>query len=502
MDYVGLLDVSGIQSFIGASHELKEIAGRSRYIAELTATDGLYERTAAEAGVEPIVLAGGNAAFRSRGADEPLRVAFRIASRKLLEDGTGLEVVGAIIGYERGTLARSYPEALVELERRKLTQPRSTVFKLSGMERPQRVPPPQWAVSEQEYRNDLWEPLEFRRLIMRGTRQLATGRTVDDRFDLMGVVSVDGLGMGLRLITWLKRMAQESPSDDEFVERFRRWSVRLQERWGLAWDDARDAVDQAFAPAGRSYAHPVKQREEVGLARRDGAGHYLPCRLIYQGGDDMVFVADARLALSLVSVLASNLDQAPDDAEEEFRALRVSAGVVFVDSHYPFSRARELAESVRARAKRATVRRSDGDPLRAESAVSWWINRQGALEAADDHIAMKPYLLTGVPSGSDALSWPDLEERVLGGMWQSFATGRNKLKDILAAADKPLGEAGAAAVRALLASRPLARDEGQTLDWLKPTHSPDDGFDSQRATTPLLDAGELIDIHWPLKAAE
>ncbi|NLH98667.1 MAG: hypothetical protein GX446_04140 [Chthonomonadales bacterium] len=512
MDYVGLLDVSGIQAFIGGSHELTEIARRSRYIASLTATNGLYEQVAGLTGTEPIVLAGGNAALRARGSAGPLLEAFRKVSRRLIEDGTGLEVVGAIHEYERGTLARSYRDALVELERRKFTQPRGTAFALSGMEPPR---PMSEAVADEPERlrlDDLYEPLQFERIIMRGEKVVGQGRAVRDRLDMMGVVSVDGLGMGRRLMTWLERIAAEGPSDDEFVSRFRAWSTGLQHRWDSAWTSVLGSLDKTFASADRSYGHPVKRSERVQLKEHPGGGFYLPCRRIYQGGDDMIFVADARVALSMTALLAAQLHEPVEETEEEFRSLRVSAGVVFVDSHYPFSRARELSESVRAAAKRATVRRSGGEPLQAESAVSWWINRQGALEARDEHITMKPYLLAATGDGSGFLAWSDFEDRILGGMWRSFATGRSKLKDILAAADQRTvhashhargtrGSAGAAAVQALLAARPLDSAQGQTLDWLQPTHDPSHGFDVQRETTPLLDAGELLDIHWPLRIA-
>lgn len=494
MDYVGFLDVSGIQAFIGASHKLKEIAGRSRYVAELTEDGGLYERAARRSGIEPIILAGGNAAFRSKGAREPLEEAFRIASRELIEAGTRLELVGAIHEYDPGSLAGSYPDALLELERRKLTQPRSTSFAFSGMKPPAPDGERDWSAPEQAYQGRLWEPTNFDDVIMTVTRDRDGHAAAMEKSGLMGVVSVDGLGMGARLMAWLRRMAEESPSDDEFIARFRAWSDTLKVRWDEAWAGVLDELDGAFTAPDRVMQHTVKSEEYARLRNRAGGdGHFLPCRRIYQGGDDMIFVADARLALSMAASLAAKLAADMPGAEAEFRSVRVTAGVVFVDSRFPFSRSRSLADEVRASAKRRTVRIASGDPLKAESALSWWTNRQGALDPDPGRLSLKPYALTGA---SEMMAWSDLETRVLGGMWRSFGIGRNKLKDILAVADKSTGEAGAAAVQSLLTARPLT-DE-QTLDWLRPTHDPATGFDAQRNGTPLLDAGELFDIHWPL----
>jgi hypothetical protein len=79
-------------------------------------------------------------------------------------------------------------------------------------------------------------------------------------------------------------------------------------------------------------------------------------------------------------------------------------------------------------------------------------------------------------------------------MWKQYAGSRNKLKDLVAAAEE-----SPEAVGRLLAMRPLEEDGKplRRLEFLPDGFVPETGFYPGSKRTPLVDAGELYDIHVP-----
>jgi hypothetical protein len=125
-EYIGLLDLSGIQEFVFRSHRLREIAEASERIESLANSDnGLFARAAEDTGVELLMAAGGNAAFLS--ADpEKISAVFERVSRMLLKQGEGLQVVCHRHKRESDVpLPVAYRAAQKELDRKK-TPPRAT----------------------------------------------------------------------------------------------------------------------------------------------------------------------------------------------------------------------------------------------------------------------------------------------------------------------------------------------------------------------------------------
>jgi hypothetical protein len=487
--YLGMLDLTGIQKFLFRNPELKWIAEASDRIEQLTVAGGPYRVEAANRGVEVIMAAGGNAAFLAD-TKEAIQATLRAISRILLEEGMGLEVIGCIIEVERDQVAKRYRSALRELERRKLTQARNADFVFSGLEAGKPLPREKQNAEQapKPARSQLIEPVDPENMVCESTEQT----------DLIAVVSVDGIGMGEHLNDWLAEQEKSGIDDKAFIESFSFWSESLKKRWENAWKSAREKVVAAFPEEiGWEMDHGTLPSRSITLNRAGDRGRYYPCRRIYQGGDDMGFVCDARIALSLTTTLMHELESqpVPDRTPKQFRHLTVSAGVVFVDSHFPFFRSMHLAEEVRMKAKKRAIEAKDSDEDPAPSTLDWWLNRQGALERPKDLFegaSMKPYLLKA-PEFSDALDWTTFDAQIMSGMWRTFADSRNKLKDLLAAAAK--GEQGAF-VRRLLQLRPL--EGGATLDFLPKGFDKLTGFSS--GETPLLDSAEVYDIHYSLTA--
>ena len=309
------------------SSELRAIAKASKTIEDMCLTGGLYERC--EAGTTKLILAaGGNATFRSDNLDD-LKATFRAISRELLASGSGLEIIPAIFAYDEGKLASAYPHAMRSLERRKLTQPRNTDFLFPGLEKPLADPEQQREV-RQETGYALPHDL---------SKMIVTEEDIES--DLMAVVSIDGLGMGSRLIQWMTAQKEQNIGDDDFCEQFRLWSKSIVQRWATAWENALRKIEAFFVPDENgvpSFAHPyqtgtrdkriLRLTQEKDPKHKNYMGYYLPCRKIYQGGDDLSFVCDARIALALTAYLMQQLEtlSAGEGVGPLFQSIPTSAG--------------------------------------------------------------------------------------------------------------------------------------------------------------------------------
>lgn len=488
MPVLGLADVSGIQRFLFRQPELQNIALASRRIESFGNTNGLFHSLKTRC----IMAAGGNAAFIASTRAE-LQTAFRRLSRTLLEQGEGLEVIVCIEDYENDSLPQAYQRALGSLDKEKLRQPRNSNFQFSGLTAGLPHPPPT-AQPLPARRYGLQEPNEFRNLICLST----------EASDLMAVVSIDGIGMGQKLHSWLQGWQRSPPDDEKFIREFHLWSEHLKARWHAAWETARVALENAFdAKRGFELDHPYQLGRKLWLkAQGEPLGSqlpFLPCRRIYQGGDDLSFVCDARIALSLTDILLRALRDlpAPDDIPRLFGSVPASAGIVFVSSHFPFARAIQLADMVRTRAKKKAMDEAgqNGTPV---PTLSWWVNRAGATTMPVPSFvgaSQKPYLL----HSSSLVSWESLDQTMMPGLWNTFGEARGKWKRVIAAAAE--GNRGEA-VKRLLRLTPLRRGADRTdqgvntrpFAWAAP-YNAESGFNS--SGTVLLDLGELFDIHFP-----
>lgn len=488
MSFIGLLDLAGIQRFLFRNERLRDIGAASALIEALSEREtGLFAREARSAGAEMLVAAGGNAALLADDA-ETLKHAFRRISRALLLRGDGLQIVCAVQPYDDGALAEGYHHAIRQLERRKFSVPRDTTFTFSGLEPFQPLaPPPPLAELKPAVPPNFVEPADLGRMIC---------ASPSEKFGLMAVVSVDGIGMGKRLIAWMQDHRAAS-NDVAFREEYTAWSESLKTRWRTAWEAALREIARQFAPPEFALEHAGRQ---VRLQRDGGGRLFLPCRHIYQGGDDLTFVCDARLALSLTAFLVRTLENLPpgDGVPARFHRLTASAGVVYVDAHFPFVRAVRLAETMQKAAKKKAVEISEEAP---PSVIDWWVNRQGAMERPAPSYpgaSLKPYPLH---SGGDPFTFEVLEKEVLAGLTQTYADARNKAKDLLIAASE-----GRASVRRLLRLRPLP--PGSDFGFIARAaraggalFAPEDGFEATGGMrTPLIDAGEVSDLHFPFGA--
>ncbi|NOT61063.1 MAG: hypothetical protein HOP19_12665 [Acidobacteria bacterium] len=157
---------------------------------------------------------------------------------------------------------------------------------------------------------------------------------------------------------------------------------------------------------------------------------YWPFRPIVFGGDDVTFVCNGQLGLSLAAVFAHEFAQ-QTEAKLGVK-IHTGGGVCIVKAHYPFRRAYDLSESLTKDAKREL-----GKEKRDASALDWHISstglsgslgaiRQREYQVKDGSLLMRPLWLDG------ARDWHTLQNFnwliAVFNFHKQFAGRRNKLK--------------------------------------------------------------------------
>jgi len=521
MTYV---DVLRVQDFVLVSNRLRDVVAGSDLVVE--ATRGLVETVARPCGGTVVFAAGGNALLVFEGQDPRDRdQARRFAanySRQLLEDYPGLEVEMVHREYESGKWLPTFLQVQQELQRRKLARvPHAAVAGLSVtaecaetggvathlVSRPGsdgRVPASStvWRRRRQGRNDTRWETLlpsqtwNDYQLIFPG--ELDQFRRTSDDTSLMAVVHVDGNQVGRRIAEWLR--SQDDADDKAVREQQQRLSERIE---GLG-------IKVMGAVLARVYAAlaPWKEHGDVGIhsahplggfpLHTDGRKLYLPIRPVLAGGDDLTFLCDGRIGLSLARTALETLHGTP--VPEFNSAVGACAGVAIVKTHAPFSRAYRMAKALCARAKAAIVE-SDTAP---QYFLDWHIGYASPMESVNDlrmreyqvgkrTLTMRPYAL-----GSDAVphTFVWLDEVVLGrggagdsgGGFQNdwWQQRRGKIKRLL-----ELVREGPDAVAA-------AVDGWKVTVGLTPVPAYLESGGYTGPVTPIVDAIELLDVHHPL----
>lgn len=324
------------------------------------------------------------------------------------------------------------------------------------------------------------------------------GRTRDD-ISRIGVVHVDGNSVGDAIFRWLRRCMDEGVPDDEVMQQYKELSEGISRTAGHAFRAVLNRVidsidDKTFVVRGKVADLEFELSREVGGDARIN----LPLRPIVLAGDEMTFVCDGRIALSLATAALEAFSQ---QEIPHLQSVTACAGVAIVPARAPFYRSYELAEALCANAK-LERRRSDS----SGAWLDWHIGlpRPGASlaelreesyvgrDAVGDRwtLTCRPYPLHDADS-PDKLTWRELDKNVLGTDVPALRSiewtrHRNKLKELAELVFR--GPSGVVQGR-----RAWTRAASQRL----PRLIANDGFLGD-GTTPLLDAIELLELHLPL----
>jgi hypothetical protein len=258
-------------------------------------------------------------------------------------------------------------------------------------------------------------------------------------------------------------------------------------------------------------------QEEKG--KRPGAKPCWPFRPLVFGGDDVTFVCNGQLGLSLATIYMNAFTEATRKWIEDFqgRGIHTGAGVCIVKVHYPFRRAYDLSEALAKSAKRHLK-----DDRSKASALDWHISSTGlsgslsAIRAQEyeirdreDRERTRSLLMRPVRMrhASEWRAWEDFNRFVAAFNYdERWAGRRNKLK-----AFREALRAGEAAVKEFLAINTFtdateSPTQSQQLKERLPApvnaqwrHLCESGWEANRCV--YFDAIEAMDHHLILEDA-
>ncbi len=180
----------------------------------------------------------------------------------------------------------------------------------------------------------------------------------ENELSYMAVVHIDGNRMGKRF----EEYGQNQSDNREFIMAMRKLS------WGVS-----EASRKALEAVGSAV---IKLVDESKFEIKD---NYLPFRPIVYGGDDVTFVCDGRLGLSLAVKFLEKFEEFTQDLPDEQGKATACAGIAIVKTHYPFSRAYALSESLCSQAKQWMRKETNDYEKPLFSAIDWHIAASGLL---------------------------------------------------------------------------------------------------------------------------
>lgn len=506
MSVLTMLDTIAIQRFIFASNRLRDIIGGSLLAERYVHRDQLEPEVKKQGG-QVIFAAGGNALMVFPTLNAAKQVVEWL-SRTLIEELPGFEIVVAHREFADGRAAEAIRLILQDINRAKAQRaPSAPILGLSVTEPCRQTGLPASHIDDKDgcihatiaaRRNKgldkelkkRWDtylpPLNSDGISFAFPDQLdEIGRTHGDT-SLIGVIHVDGNGVGKKIEHWLEDSAAKP--DAQVFEEYRAFSDGLAE---LAAAALRSAIHEvAGAVQGDEICVQHRLKFSLTMANKDTC--YLPLRPIICSGDDITLVCDGRLSLSIAQAL---LEAFEDSSVVHLGPVKASAGVAIVGAHSPFWRAYSMAEEMCSSAK-GFLRATEG--LENHSALDWFLEASSPYDRVGDSreelyrtatglsLTQRPYLLNGSGLWLHR-SWQWLADEVIAGFTTDWKDSHNKVKDI-----PEIVRQGPEATK-----RTLHKWRTVHANLRFPGEIPETGFEAGR--TALLDAVEILDVFLPLK---
>lgn len=352
-----LIEATGIQEYIFSSNKLSQNIGASEIVCRAT-----EDWVKAQTEPESIVYAGGGNAMLVFDDKAQATDLARRLTRHALEDAPGLQLVVAQQEYTPGRLAETHQSLRKKLAQRKLDRQFSTPLPGLGVTAAcVYTGAPAVALNDEgqlisaEVQAKL-SAEEDGKERLKGQLPEVAGHGYDFVYDFndfgvkgessyIAVIHTDGNRMGERI----QALGQEHSADDAaYIQALRKFSDSVKK---AARKALKSTVDLLLASVEEVEGQDGRRRKVIGgvvpCPERGGVA-YLPFRPIVFGGDDVTFVCEGRLGLAVV---AHYLRVFSEQELSDHKKAHARAGVAVVKSHYPFSRAYDLAEALCASAK-------------------------------------------------------------------------------------------------------------------------------------------------------
>ena len=466
-----ILDITGIQDYIFGSNRLRENIGASFLVEQVTSqwlcdalsaythnlsADGqqVYDPPNSPKGADrlqaEVVYRGGGNVVILFDTLEHAQTSVTNLSKRIIEEAPGLELAAAHITFDWDTCAvggmqGKYNQLLEKLAQSKQTRRPSTPLlgqsvtlecrstglpavafvNLSSEDDTQKGPDilPVSAEIATKVKDRIREEADKRLQAMwppditkryRLTRQLDQLGRSHGESSYIALVHADGNNMGIRF--------QEIIEEDDTKEQNDHCIAAIRELSRSVEAAGRAALTATVTTLVATLDalptdDPLKQSLEIRDSRKNASAHYyLPFRPLVFGGDDVTFVCDGRLGLSLAATYLTAFEQAATNLPGG--PAYACAGVAIVKTHYPFARAYDICEDLCKNAKRMAkeVKKTHSKDASAEvkekhgedvSAMDWHFAISGPIGSLTDirdrsDVPEHDDLLTDTHNRSDA----------------------------------------------------------------------------------------------------
>lgn len=180
----------------------------------------------------------------------------------------------------------------------------------------------------------------------------------------IAVVHIDGNQMGMRI----KDYIQQNSSDNSLISALRKFSNSIEKT-------AQEVLKKTTGLLVNAIEQDEKGNKKIAgtIELRENK---IPFRPIVFGGDDLTFVCDGRLGLTLASYYLRESSKSNLEDEKPFYC---RAGVAVIKTRFPFARGYALAEELCASAKKRIAELRDlGED--SATAMDWHFATGGQLE--------------------------------------------------------------------------------------------------------------------------
>jgi hypothetical protein len=397
---VTVLDTTGIQPYIFGSNRLRENIGASYLVSRVTDDWGKQELvnlkipnpegSIEDQNAELVYAGGGNTVLLFKSHDLAKEFTQRL-SLKVLKEAPGINLVVAHreIEWDVGLLYQTVQDMMAnDLDVKKRSRiPSSPLLglgvtadcqstRLVAVDKSSNI---QNSPGDYPVSREIVAKLKAVSLANKDLKQTIFDPKVPNPWDIprdfddfgrskgemsyIAVVHIDGNSMGETF-----KNCGKSKSDRDYITAIRKLSGDVED----AGRSSLEQLTKELIGALPSLAGVLKDLSEK----------MLPFRPLVYGGDDVTFVCDGRLGLSLAARYLQIFEEKTVVCDEKQIPLTACAGVCIVKAHYPFARAYEMSEALCKSAKGiAKFERESRTRERSEilSAIDWHITSSGLL---------------------------------------------------------------------------------------------------------------------------